>query len=689
MKLKVLPSAIAIALTSFSAFSDDGSMVVTATALDQLVQTEINATTLEQKQASDIKDILNTMPSVTVDGNARYSRKVFIRGMEDKFAVVTIDGARQEGQLFHHSGDQTIDPSLLKVAKIELGANSALNGSGVVNGSFSYETKDPDDLLQGDDKFGARIKTSYQSAYERKGVDVAVYTKLNDKLQFMAIANYSEDGDLHIPNKDDVSSKQGELKSGLAKVVFIPNNSNEFKLMINHYSDGGKRQLSGEKSGALYADKEHNYNSINRDTVTLQHAYNPDNDLVNLKSNVYYNRQYMNVAASIDSKYYKNKDGTWARNPDKSYLKDSADVPEQEFNIKTIGGDIRNVSWVGDHELTYGVEGYIAEQSVDSEDGKLLTGNGKAANLTESGKGDAIKYAFDGGKVSAYGLYLQDSFEINDFRLTSGLRYDVHQLGGMYSGTLDQLSPKFKGEYQATNDLRLRVGYGRLFKGASLPEALMIGDPSKVTQGDTKAMTGNNYETGFDYDLSNLLGADNSIIGFTAYKYNLDNQMHPTKNTSLTNKYDAEVWGIETVFTYKLEDLSIYANHSYSDGDQKDLKDNTTSHMNKTGIHNIKAGFNYGLSEEIVFGWDSRFVLGNEYTDEENEKISRPGFGVHNMWAAYNPTFAKDLTINLGVDNLFNKQYAEHTGFGISWGSDKYTSYEVGRNFKASLAYAF
>ncbi|CAM3083331.1 TonB-dependent receptor [Moritella viscosa] len=673
MKLKLLPSAIAIALTSFSAISDDGSMVVTATALEQLVQTEINAETLEQKQASDIKDILNTMPSVTVDGNARYSRKVFIRGMEDKFAVVTIDGARQEGQLFHHSGDQTIDPALLKVAEIELGANSVLNGSGVINGSFSYETKDPNDLLQGDDKFGTRIKTSYQSAYERTGVDVAVYTKLNDKLQFMGIANYSEDGDLYIPNKEDISSKQGELKSGLAKVVFIPNNSNEFKLMINHYSDGGKRQLSGEKSGSLYADQEHNYNSINRDTVTLQHHYNPGNDLVNLKSNLYYNRQYMKRDPLTDDIWQKDANGKWITDGQVS-------IPNREYNVTTIGGDIRNVSWIADHELTYGVDGYTAKQWIDAESGEVLSG---------SQKGETKKYGFDGGKITAYGLYIQDSFEINDFRLTSGLRYDIHKLGGLYSGTVDQLSPKFKGEYQATDDLRLRVGYGRLFKGASLPEALMIGDPSKVTQGDTKAMTGNNYETGFDYNLSNLLGADDSIIGFTAYKYNLDNQMHPTKNTSLTNKYDAEVWGIETVFTYKLEDLSIYANHSYSDGDQKNLKDNTTSHMNKTGIHNIKAGFNYGLSEEIVFGWDSRFVLGNEYTDEENEKVSRSGFGVHNMWAAYNPTFAKDLTINLGVDNLFNKQYAEHTGFGISWGSDKYTSYEVGRNFKASLAYAF
>ncbi|MCZ8487451.1 hypothetical protein O9992_04850 [Vibrio lentus] len=41
--------------------------------------------------------------------------------------------------------------------------------------------------------------------------------------------------------------------------------------------------------------------------------------------------------------------------------------------------------------------------------------------------------------------------------------------------------------------------------------------------------------------------------------------------------------------------------------------------------------------------------------------------------------------MNLGyLIILFDKKYAEHTGFGISWGSDKYTSYEAGRNFASS-----
>ena len=288
MKLKSLSAAITVALASFATQAADETVVVVGSALDQHVQTEINSDTLEQKQASDIKDVLNTMPSVTVDGNARYSRKVFIRGMEDKFSVVTIDGARQEGQLFHHSGDQTFDPAMLKSAEITLGGNSVLSGAGAINGSFSYETKDPSDLLRGDETIGARVKTGYQTAYERFTTNVAVYAKLNDKLQFMGIANYSEDGDLHIPGEDDVTSKQGELKSGLAKIVFIPNDANEFKLTFNTYEDGGVRQLSGEKAGALYADDEHNYHAISRDTVTLNHHYDNGSDLVNLTTDLYY-----------------------------------------------------------------------------------------------------------------------------------------------------------------------------------------------------------------------------------------------------------------------------------------------------------------------------------------------------------------------------------------------------------------
>ena len=55
-----------------------------------------------------------------------------------------------------------------------------------------------------------------------------------------------------------------------------------------------------------------------------------------------------------------------------------------------------------------------------------------------------------------------------------------------------------------------------------------------------RAQTGHNYEAGFDYDLSKALNADSSVVGFTAFTYNMDNYIHPTKNTAIANQSDIE-----------------------------------------------------------------------------------------------------------------------------------------------------
>ena len=170
-----LATCMAISATS-SELEKLESIQVNDTAFQEQVKS-ITSSTLENQQATDIKDILKSMPSVVVDGNARYAQKVYVRGLEDKFSNITVDGAKLAGQLFHHSGDQTVDAEMLKIGSIELGAHSALSGAGVVNGSFNYETKDASDFLEEGETFGGKISTGYQSAYERKMASVAVFTK--------------------------------------------------------------------------------------------------------------------------------------------------------------------------------------------------------------------------------------------------------------------------------------------------------------------------------------------------------------------------------------------------------------------------------------------------------------------------------------------------------------------------------
>jgi len=121
-----LAASMAISTIQAQAESLD-EVSVNETAFDAQVKS-VSSKQLEHEQASDVKDILKSLPSVSVAGNSRYAQKVYVRGLEDKFANITIDGAKMGGELFHHSGDQTIDASLLKITSVELGPNSALSG---------------------------------------------------------------------------------------------------------------------------------------------------------------------------------------------------------------------------------------------------------------------------------------------------------------------------------------------------------------------------------------------------------------------------------------------------------------------------------------------------------------------------------------------------------------------------------
>ena len=212
--LKTLSLSACIALNAVAQDTKLNDVEVVSSAFDAYVKTITNEQ-LDNQQASDIKDILKSLPSVEVNGSTRYGQKVFIRGLEDKFANITIDGAKISGQLFHHTGDQTIDASLLKISSVELGPNSALSGSGVVNGSFKYETKDPSDFLKEGENFGGQLSLGYQTANERERGSLSLFGKLNEKVEFVGIGTITDDDTLHLGNGAEEENKDSKLESFL------------------------------------------------------------------------------------------------------------------------------------------------------------------------------------------------------------------------------------------------------------------------------------------------------------------------------------------------------------------------------------------------------------------------------------------------------------------------------------------
>ncbi|KAB7888159.1 TonB-dependent receptor domain-containing protein [Poseidonibacter ostreae] len=637
MNIKIAHTVAALLVANISLLAEEthlSEVNINSSAFDAQVKS-ISSKQLEEEQASDVKDILKSLPSVSVAGNSRYAEKVFVRGLEDKFANITIDGAKVGGQLFHHAGDQTIDASLLKITSVELGPNSALSGPGVINGSFEYETKDPSDFLADDEVFGGKISLGYETARERKKGTVAVFGKINDKVEFVGMGSIANDGTLTLGNDEKVNNKESKLKSGLAKLVIKPNDYNTIKLSYNRYEDGGDRNISGEKVGS--EDPSEDYSSINRDTYTLNYKYTPDNEYVNVEATVYSNEQYMERDASDTVGY-------------------------REYTNSSRGYDLRNTSLLGLHKLTYGTDyTYEEQEKVDS----------------------GVNY--EGGETNNIGLYFEDEMAFDRLTLTLGARYDHYKLGGIYDGTFEQLSPKMKLKYQASQNLSLRAAYGRIFKGPSLGETLTLGTTT-VQDVDTQAQTGHNYEVGLDYNLTQALSADNAVIGFNVYRYNVDDYSHPTKNSSLVSQGDIVIWGTETMFSYNKDKLGLNLSHTYTDGEQTAI-DGTKYEPQTANIHVFKVGANYRLSKEFKVNYSSQFVPGNSW-EHSSGKRERGGYGTHDVNFTFTPNLIKDATFNFGIANIFDKAYVNHTGFGAYSGNTN-KAYEIGRNFKFEVAYKF
>ncbi|MBU3013682.1 TonB-dependent receptor [Poseidonibacter lekithochrous] len=643
MNIKIAKTVAALLLANISVLAEETQLSdvnVNTSAFDAQVKS-ISSKQLEEEQASDVKDVLKALPSVTVDGNARYGQKVYVRGLEDKFANITVDGAKLGGQLFHHSGDQTIDASLLKISSVELGPNSALSGPGVVNGSFKYETKDPSDFLSENEVFGGKISLGYETARERKKGSVAVFGKINNKVEFVGMGSISNDGTLTLGNGEEINNKESKLKSGLAKIVIKPDEYNTIKLAYNKYEDGGDRAISGEKIGS--ETDEEDYSSINRDTYTLNYKYTPDNEYVQVEANVFTNKQYMEREASDTAGY-------------------------REYENSSKGYDLRNTSLLGINKLTYGTD-YTHEEQEKTDSGVSI----------------------NGGEVDNIGLYLEDEIAFDRLTLTLGARYDKYELGGIYDGTFNQLSPKMKLKYQVSDNLALRAAYGRIFKGPALGETLMLND-TIVQDADSTPQTGHNYEVGLDYNLTKALDADDSIIGFNVYRYNVDEYAHTTKNTALASHGDMVIWGTETMFSYNKNKLGITASHTYTDGEQTN-SDGIKYDPKTAKIHVFKVGVNYQVTNEFKVNYNSQFVPGNEwdtYSSRSNSITSneRKGYAVHDVNFTFKPTPLKNTTFNFGVGNIFDKAYVRHTAFGSQTTSTN-KAYEIGRNFKFQVSYKF
>ena len=627
-------------------------------------------------QASHLSDFLDVVPGVSVGGTSSVNQRIRVRGLDDTNLKVTIDGARQEGALFYHMGDVTIDPDLLKQAEVSVGNNSVTLGNDAIGGAVAFETVDAADLLKPGQKVGAKLHAGYGSNNDELLTSATVYGAPTENVDLLAYygkrdANAGEDGKGRKIQTEDSEGENILLKAGAyvgsdhhAGASFSrTENKGKFPLRPDFPAGGWNPIIPQE---------------VKRDTYALDYAYSPANQLVDVDANVY----------QTSTQILRNSDG----------------VPGFEFDaeVKTTGGKVQNTSIVdstiingvpGVHKFIAGVEHYKKESEMARDFGKASTD--EATNTS---------------------VYLEDQWQMGKLSLTPGVRYDRYESPEYVSAgkTYDNVVGALAASYEIAPRTQLFASYTQLFNGPDLSQTIFNSDGvDTYVNNELKAEEGDNAEVGIATTLRGLTMADDSLkLSAKYFETNIENYIEFVRaggsrtgmncttgqlGTSaapeacqgvINNDEDFKIKGVELSADYRADNFNMGLSYARarSKGEDTGYNISSVSGSGSESGDKYMVNLGYAPTSTTELGWRSTYVadVTPNTAGDDNEK---PGYDVHDIFMTYAPTQIEGLKATLGVYNIFDETYASHASRNSI--DDAYTDFEMGRNIKTSLTYQF
>lgn len=161
--LTKLAVVVSLALSSH-AFAEQGSeadeqMIVWGTQVSSSSE-YLGDQDISLRQADHMSDLLRSIPGVDVGGTHSVNQRINIRGLGETDLDIRLDGASQHANMFHHIGNLTLNPDILKSVDIQVGNNSVTQSG--LGGAVYFETKNALDLLTYGERFGARFMVAQQ-----------------------------------------------------------------------------------------------------------------------------------------------------------------------------------------------------------------------------------------------------------------------------------------------------------------------------------------------------------------------------------------------------------------------------------------------------------------------------------------------------------------------------------------------
>ncbi|NHH99555.1 TonB-dependent siderophore receptor [Oceanimonas sp. MB9] len=618
----------------------------------------LHARDMSLKQADHMSDLLRDIPGVDVGGTHSVNQRINIRGLGETDLDIRLDGASQHANMFHHVGNLTLNPDILKSANIQVGNNSVTQSG--LGGAVYFETKDAGDLLRPDERFGARAFTGYQSNDSRQG-SLTLYGQLTDSVDAMVYGHGISRGNFKDGDGNTTIGADGDTYNVLAKVGVEPADGHRFELSYDLYRDSGdyspRADMGGSANQALSAQVLVP-TDYNRDTITL--GYELDGDNHDGKVTLYTSRTEL----VRDESVFIGSGVGW---PGDRLSENKAENRNTGVNV-LLSSNLRLLRL--DNQLNYGLE-YLHKNTESHYGGVQF--------MDESADSRAV--------FAENTLFITDTLS-----LTGGLRHDDYRRKAT-TGThdFDDVTWSLGAEWQVTPDWTLFANARSLFKGPELLESFVKYQDVTVLADDLRPETGLNTQGGVRF--ARHLGEHRLGATATLFRTEIDDYIGTNWQGSgyvMENIADVEIDGFELSASYGFGNFNGKLSYARSDTTDKA----TGGPVAADNGRSMDVGDSLALSLdyqaerlETIFGLTSILVR-----DEDNVFAGTPikeGYDVHNIYAQWVPSAVDGLSLTVGIDNLFDETYTSHASRSGTARGAVLNDFEPGRNVKISAAYQF
>lgn len=691
LSLVALAVAAGLASPVFAADKKaDDVMVVSGSRMEQKLEdvsgpiSVITAEQIEEQVVSNVADLFRYEPGVTALGGAGDAQTFIIRGMGENRVKIVRDGVRENDAYKNGGvGQSYFDTDMIKQVEVVKGPASAAYGSDALGGVIAITTKDAADFLKGRDSY-LDATSGYASSSHQKmaGFTGALRTgELENLLRYTwrdggVTQNYNSD-----KNEFDIVSQALLFKSqwNLSDSQFL-------KLTVDYFTEGQDPDaVDLTKAGSVFnqpiTDKDTDNLSLVLDHgIALQAPW-----VDRIDSKIYYARTKQTMDQYASSKY--------PVRPTNPYVtKNSLD--HNGFEQKSLGAQVKFSKALDSQRLAWGLE----YEHTDNERTRF-----KAPTVPGDFEGYS-ELSFPSTTTEHGALWAFDELKFGErWVLTPGARYDYYRMNPdqdpAYTGenlkrfSEGEFSPKLGLVFKAHEAANLFAQYSHGYKTPMYDNAFSTLnhqaygyriEPNtnlKPESSDGIDLGVRGSAGGFSYEVATFYNKFDDFIelgqvsteGRTAvYQYqNLDK---------------ATTKGAEAKADYWLNDLvNVWGNLSYIEGKDGDGNYiNSLSPLKGTlGVRLEQA--NWNINTALRFA-DDMSKVGKDA--KGNDNIKSAGWGVVDIYAQFKPV--QDLQFNVGVFNLFDKEYVNYESItGQSASASTSNKTEPGRNLSARVKYVF